>query len=218
MLLGGSWGSTISLCYTMVYPNSVSAVLIQGIFLCTEEQSNWYHQKGANFLFPDAWAKLVDGVPEDEQNDILGYYYKRIVESKSKDEQLKYARKWSAWEASTLKLEIDHELVKSVETADWALSLGIIEISYLKQNCFLKHPNQLFDAAKTIVDHKIPTTIINGRYDVICPLKSAWELYKRIPHADFSIVDKAGHLMTEEGVSSMVIHHTNKYRDTLFKK
>lgn len=205
MLFGGSWGSTLSLAYAEAYPERVLGMILRGIFLCREQDLRWFYQEGASRIFPDAWEEYLKPIPEDEQNDIVAAFYKRLTGG---DElaRMGAAKAWSLWEAHCATLRPNHTILDHFAEPHMATSLARIESHYFINNGFL-NPNQLIEEAHKIAD--IPGIIVHGRYDMICPLDNAFELNKVWPSSELHIIRDAGHSAMEPGIVDALVRATD---------
>ena len=190
ILFGGSWGSTLSLLYAQKHPSRVLAMVLRGIFMSRQQELQWFYQHGTRMLFPDAWEAFEAFIPEQERDDMISAYYRRLT---GDDEELRLeaARRWSVWETSSVTLIPDPAHRARSESADFALAFARIEAHYFMHGSFLEADNQIIRDAD-IVRH-IPTWIVQGRYDAICPPGNAWDLAKALPSADLRLIPVAGH-------------------------
>jgi proline iminopeptidase len=211
LVFGGSWGSTLGLAYAEAHPQRVTGLILRGIFLCRPAEIQWFYQAGAHHIFPDLWEHYLAPIPEDERHDLVGAYYRRLT-SDNREVQLAAAKAWSTWEAGTSKLLISQELLDRFEEPDFALAFARIECHYFTHDSFLE-PDQLLRDVPHIRD--LPGVIIQGRYDIVCPARSAWDLHRAWPEAQFHVVPDAGHSATEAGIASKLIEATNAFRDRL---
>jgi proline iminopeptidase len=209
VVFGGSWGSTLSLCYAIAHPKRVLGLILRGIFLCRKEEINWFYQKGAHHLYPDEWEKYISIIPEDDRDDLVRAYYKRLT-GDNYEEQLKSARAWSKWEGATSKLLQDPELISHFDEPHTAIAFAKIECHYFIHNIFLDSDNYILENAKNI--NHIPTKIVHGRYDVVCPVKNAWDLHKAMPDAELTIIPDAGHSISEPGITMELIKATEDFK------
>jgi proline iminopeptidase len=212
MVFGGSWGSTLSLAYAIEHPDRVRALILRGIFLARQEEIDWlYGPNGAARMFPAEYARFMSILSPEERITPVESYYKYLTDD---DElvQLKAAWEWDIWESSISQLIPYQRDWDNTSPEDWQASLAIarIESHYFVNQSFLPYENQLLDGAKTL--GHIPTTIVNGRYDVICPCKTAYELAEAMPHADFIIVPDTGHSSMEQGTSDVLTQVMDQYR------
>ena len=210
VVFGGSWGSTLSLSYAITHPERCKALVLRGIFMIRNKEIDWFYQEGASNIYPDAWEQYVKPIPEDERHDMVAAYYKRLT-SKDESVRLEAARAWSIWEASTSKLIQSDDYLHQFEDAKVAEAFARIECHYFTHGGFFKSENWLLENVDKI--RHIPTVIVQGRYDVVCPMVSAWELHRAFPEADFEIVQDAGHSMTEKGIAAKLVEYTDKFSD-----
>ena len=212
MVFGGSWGSTLALAYAISHPDRVRAMVLRGIFLARQEELDWlYGAKGAARMFPREYDRFMHLLsPEERQTPIESYY--KYLTCDDELTRLKAAWEWDIWESSISQLIPYQRDWDDTVPEDWEPSLAIarIEAHYFVNQSFLPYENYLLDGAKEL-DH-IPTTIVNGRYDVICPCKTAFELYDVMPHADMVIVPNTGHSSMEEGTSDILTQAMDRYR------
>jgi len=206
VLFGGSWGSTLSLVYAQTHPDKVLGMILRGIFLCRPEEIHWFYQQGTSKLFPDAWQEFCSPIPESERGDMVAAYYKRLT---SDDELIrtKAAKAWSIWEGRTSTLKPNVDVVNSFGNLHTAVSLARIECHYFINNSFLQ-PNQILNNVDKLKE--IPTTIVQGRYDVVCPMESAWALFQALPMAELDIIPDAGHSAMEPGIIDALVKATDK--------
>lgn len=204
ILFGGSWGSTLSLVYAETFPDRVMGLVLRGIFLCRRDEIRWFYQDGANRLFPDYWEEYLRPIPEAERADLLLAYYRRLT---GDDEvaRMAAAKAWARWEARTSTLLPRKEVVDHFSEPYNALSLARIECHYFVNDAFLETEQILRDADR-LVD--IPGYIVHGRYDVICPLQSAWQLRQMWPRSELKIIPDAGHSAAERGMVDALVRAT----------
>ncbi|WP_066376609.1 prolyl aminopeptidase [Anabaena sp. CA = ATCC 33047] len=210
VVFGGSWGSTLSLAYSQTYPERCLGLILRGIFLLRQKELRWFYQEGASYIFPDAWEEYLKPIPVDERDDLLTAYYQRLT---SPDLQIRQAaaRAWSIWEASTSKLFPDTQLMQTFGDDKFAEAFARIECHYFINKGFLNPENQFLLNVDRI--RHIPAVIVQGRYDVVCPMISAWELHRAWPEAEFILVPDAGHSMSEVGIRSALIEATDRFGD-----
>ena len=208
LVFGGSWGSTLALAYSQKYPNSVTEIILRGIFLLRNHELQWFYQYGASQIFPEAWEKFITVIDKNERHDLMSAYQK-IFSSNDEQKKLDAAIAWSQWEAETSNLVSNESLVDEFSDPKFALAFAQIENHYFINKGFFANESQLLD---DIVKVKhIPCTIIQGRYDIVCPAASAWEVHKRWPKSKLLIANTSGHSAFEEQISSLLIKSTNKY-------
>lgn len=206
VVFGGSWGVTLALAYAETHPQSVTALILRGVFLCRPEEIRWFYQEGGtSFIFPEYWENYVSQVPPEKRDRMVETYYE-LLTSEDEAVRLAAAKAWSGWEGSTIKLKPDPNLISFFESPHQALSMARIECHYFTNNCFFKKENQLLADAERI--RHIPTWIIHGRYDVICPAKNAWDLHKALPEAKLHMIPDAGHAFDEPGILNALIDAT----------
>lgn len=207
-LLGGSWGSTLSLSYAQTHPDRVSELILRGIFTLRRRELEWFYQEGCSWIYPDAFEAYLEPIPEEERGDMIAAYYKRLT-GEDKEAQLEAARAWSVWEGSTLSLLRNETREKHFASPDYALAFARIECHYFMNKGFFERDDQLIANAHLLKE--IPGVIVHGRYDVVTPLKSAWELSKAWPGAELRIVPDSGHAMTEPGIVHELVSATRQF-------
>jgi proline iminopeptidase len=208
-VFGGSWGSTLALAYAETRPERVRSLTLRGIFLCRPKEILWFYQEGANWIFPDVWEEYEKVIPEEERDDFVSAYHRRLT---SEDEAVRVeaARAWSVWEGSTSKLFFDPASIEKFDDPEFALAFARIECHYFMNNAFFPTDNYLIENVGKI--RHIPAVIVQGRYDVVCPILSAWELHKAWPEADLRIVPDAGHSVTEPGIIHELVSATDRFK------
>ena len=212
LIFGGSWGSTLALAYAETFPEAVTALVLRGIFLMRRSELEWFYQDGASHIFPDAWDHYLAPIPESERNDLIAAYHKRLIESDDEVVRMEACKAWSVWEGTTSKLFPDPDFIKTYEGDKFALSFARIENHY-----FSNWSKWVIPENKLLLDvHKIrhiPTVIVQGRYDLVCPMKSAYDLHKAWPEADFKLIKDAGHSAWENGTLTELLNATDKFRE-----
>jgi proline iminopeptidase len=208
LVFGGSWGSTLGLAYAQTHTDRVSEIILRGIFLLRKSEIDWFYQEGAGRLFPDAWDPYWNYIPESERHDMVSAYYKRLT-SKDPKVQLEAARIWSGWEGRTSKLFPDPTFIRGYEADDFATSFSRIECHYFIHRGFMKTDDQLLKGVEKV--RHLPGVIVQGRYDVVCPMRSAWDLHLAWPEADFVVVPDAGHSAFEPGIARALVAATEKF-------
>ena len=209
-VFGGSWGSTLALAYAQTHPKRVSELVLRGIFMLRRWELEWFYQDphGCGALYPDLWAQYAAVIPKNERGDMIGAYYKRLT-SHNPATRAKAARAWSIWEGSTAYLRHNANAVAEFEDPFYAAAFARIECHYFVNKGFFKRDDQLLQNVRRI--RKIPATIVHGRYDVICPVRNAWELSQVWPEATLRIVPDAGHSAFETGMVHELVAATNLY-------
>ena len=211
LVFGGSWGSTLALAYAQTHPERVSALVLRGIFLCRDDEIRWFYQEGASRLFPDYWADFVAPVAPGDRHDMLGAYH-RLLTGTDDIARMAAAKAWSTWEGRTATLLPNPSVVNHFGDPHVALSLARIECHYFVHQAFLR-PGQLLEDAARLAG--IPTVIVHGRYDVICPLENAWALHRALPGSELVIVPDAGHAASEPGICSALVETTDRFARAL---
>ena len=209
LVFGGSWGSTLSLAYSQTYPKSVSEMVLRGIFMLRKKELDWFYQEGASNIFPEAWEKFLEPIDIDQRNNLMAAYYK-IFKSDDEEKKLSAAIAWSRWEGSTSSLSYNPDMANSFSNPKFALAFALIENHYFVNKGFLEHENQLIETGIDIIRH-IPTTIVQGRYDIVCPMATAWELSKNWPEAKLIVAPSSGHTAFEKEITHELIKATNGY-------
>ncbi len=205
VVFGGSWGSTLALAYAQKHPEQTKALVLRGIFLLRPEEIRWFYQEGASWIYPDAWEHYVQAIPEAERGDFLQAYHRRLTSSDPKVRS-DAAKAWSIWEGSTSKLFPSTDMVARFGEDRFAEAF---ECHYFVNHGFFRSPNQLLEDVGRI--RHIPGVIVQGRYDVVCPLRSAWDLHRAWPEAELQIVADAGHAASEAGILSRLIEATDRF-------
>jgi len=208
-VFGGSWGSTLALAYSETHPRRCTEIVLRGIFLCRRKELLWFYQEGADAIFPDLWEHFVSVIPEAERGDMMAAYYRRLTSEDDKT-RLDAARAWSIWEGSTSKLFFDPESIEKFADAEFAQAFARIECHYFVNNAFFETENYLIENVGKI--RHLPGVIVQGRYDVVCPVMSAWELHRAWPEADLHITPDAGHSIMEPGNLSALVEATDRFR------
>jgi proline iminopeptidase len=207
-VFGGSWGSTLALAYAERHPDRVTELVLRGIFMLRRRELAWFYQDGASQLFPDAWEKYLEPIPREERGDLIGAYHRRLTSSDPSVRQAA-ARAWSIWEAATSFLYANLEHVSHAGEDDFSLAFSRIESHYFVNGGFFERESQLLDDVGKIRD--IPGVIVQGRYDVVCPMESAWDLHRAWPQADLRVVPDAGHSAFEPGIMHELLCATDRF-------
>ncbi len=204
MLFGGSWGSTLSLLYAEEFPENVSAMILRGVYLGREIDSNWLYKRGASLVYPDYWEDFCAHIPESERDDLIQAYYQRLT-GVNDLARMAAAKSWTIWEARMAALHTNHKILEECSEPHAALSMAKIETHYVINNCFIAE-NQILDNVDKIKN--IPGIIVHGRYDMICPLENAWSLHQAWPVSELHIVRDAGHSGIEAGNIDALVRAT----------
>lgn len=208
VVFGGSWGSTLALAYSQTHPAACKGLILRGIFLLRSKELSWFYQEGASYFFPDAWEDYLKPIPPAERHDLIAAYYGRLT---SEDPLIRQeaARAWSVWEASTSKLLPDVGLQQRFGESQFADAFARIECHYFINKGFFQQENQLLDGCDRI--RQLPTVIVQGRYDVVCPPMSAWDLHQALPQSELILIADAGHSMTEPGIRNALLQASDRF-------
>ena len=208
MVFGGSWGSTLSLAYAQTHPDRCKGLILRGIFMLRPSEIRWFYQEGANHIYPDAWQEYLKPIPLEERHDLLSAYHKRLT-SEDRQVRLEAARAWAVWEASTSKLIPSKASKLRFGQAEFAEAFARIECHYFVNKGFFKRENQLIENVDRI--SHLPGVIVQGRYDVVCPMISAWELHQVWQSAEFMVIEDAGHSVSEPGIKDALIEASDRF-------
>lgn len=199
IIYGGSWGSTLGLLFAEKYPNLVFSLVLRGIFLCRKLDISWFYQKGADEVYPDYWDEFVSDIPHNERSNILEAFYKRIHGS-NQEESLGLCTKWAEWEGRCSTLLPSKNVINNF--SDCSESLSKIETHYFYNHCFIEE-NQILKNIANIIDKKCH--IIHGRYDIVCPIKQAYDLHQVYSGSKLNIISDAGHSLLEPGITNKIL-------------
>jgi proline iminopeptidase len=209
VVFGGSWGSTLGIAYAETHPERVEALILRGIFLCRRKELLWYYQEGASFLFPEAFAAYVAPIPVEERGDLIATYHKRLT-GDDEEEKLKCARAWTIWEMTTSRLYVDPaNISRATEDDKFCIAFARIENHYFVNKAFVENDETLLQNVTKIAH--IPGVMVQGRYDVVCPAISAYELSLVWPKGELQIVPDAGHSMKEPGILSLLVEACDRF-------
>ncbi|MBF6127134.1 prolyl aminopeptidase [Nocardia brasiliensis] len=207
-VFGGSWGSTLALAYAQTHPERVTELVLRGIFLLRRKEIDWYYNGAAGYVYPDEWEKFLAPVPEAERGEDLVAVYHRLLHSPDEQVALAAAIAWSTWEGATSALLPQPDRVAETAEPRFALAFARIENHYFQHRGFLEEGQLLRDAGT--ISH-IPTVIVQGRHDIVCPAMSAWDLHKALPNSELHIVDDAGHAANEPGITHHLVEATDRF-------
>jgi proline iminopeptidase len=207
-VFGGSWGSTLALAYAEAHPARVSELVLRGIFLLRESELDWFYQQGASALFPDRWENYIAPIPEAERGDLMRAFHRRLT-GPDRAAAIAAARAWAVWEGSTSFLLTDDDNVRKWGEDEFALAVARIECHYFVNGGFLRSESQLLDDVGRI--RHIPAVIVQGRYDVVCPMTTAWDLHRVWPEAAFRVVPDSGHSAFETGMTDELVRATDRF-------
>ena len=206
-VFGGSWGSTLALAYAITHPHRVEALVLRGIFLLTQRELRWFYQEGASMLFPDAWQRFCAPIPEAERGDMMAAYHKRLTHTDRRI-QAEAAAAWSQWEGDTISIRGPEARPSKFNEIDFAIAFARIECHFFANGGFFKEDNWILNNIDKI--RGIPGWIVQGRFDVVTPMDSAWRLKTAWPEASFDIVWDAGHASTEPGIVDGLVRATDQ--------
>ncbi len=208
VIFGGSWGSTLALAYSETHPDRCLGLILRGIFMLRRKELLWFYQEGTSYIFPDAWQAYLEPIPPAERHDMISAYYRRLT-SEDAAVRSQAARAWSVWEASTSRLIPDPEIMVRFAREEFADAFARIECHYFVNSGFFDPEDQLLQQVDRI--RHLPAVIVQGRYDVVCPMISAWELHQAWPESELIIVPDAGHSMSEPGIRSTLIEASDRF-------
>jgi proline iminopeptidase len=210
-VFGGSWGSTLAIAYAQKHPERVTQMVLRGIFLLRRSELEWFYQnsEGAASLYPDAWEEFVKPIPEEERYDMIRAYYRRLTSSVARERNAA-ARAWSVWEGSTSFLRSSAAYIAKFKVSKYAAAFARIECHYFVNGGFLDSDDQLLRDVTKI--RHIPCVIVQGRHDVVCPMRSAWHLHRAWPEAKLVVVPDAGHSAFEPGIARALRAATDAFR------
>jgi proline iminopeptidase len=210
MVFGGSWGSTLALAYAQAHPDRVTELILRGIFLLRRSELEWFYQnpQGAGSLFPDLWERYVEPIPVEERHDLMSAYYRRLT-SDDPPTRAQAARAWSVWEGATSHLRANADYLTKFDDPEYAAAFARIEAHYFVNRGFMRADDQLLRDADRI--RNIPGVIVQGRYDIVCPMRSAWDLHRAWPEAQLHIIPDAGHSAFEAGITRELVSATDRF-------
>lgn len=207
LVCGGSWGSALALAYAQKHPDSVSELVLRGIFTLRKSELDWFYEGGAANVYPDLWEGYVEPVPEDQRGRLIEAY-SRLLNDPDPAVHVPAAKAWSRWESSTITLLQDADLIDHFTEDAFAVAFARIE------NHFFMNQGWFYDGQLIAEAHKlknIPAVIIQGRYDMCTPAVTAWDLHRAWPEADFQMIPDAGHSFQEPGIFAALIEATDRF-------
>ena len=210
LVFGGSWGSTLSLAYAQTYPNSVSELILRGIFMLRKKELDWFYQDGASRIFPEAWEGFLKPIDQKDHHNLMNAYHE-IFMSDDEEKKMKAAVAWSKWEGSVSTLSHKPDMVNSYTESKFALAFALIENHYFINKGFLENENQLISIESIDKIRHIPAKIIQGRYDIVCPMETAWELAKNWKEAELIVAPSSGHSAFEKEITHELIRATQEF-------
>lgn len=206
-VFGGSWGATLALIYAIRHPDRISHLILRGVFLMTQAELNWFYGGGAGAFWPDVWTRFTSAIPEDEHDDFIGAYARRLFSGNLQSET-RFARAWASWENTLASIANDGPGGDS--PAEYARAFARLENHYFQNLGFLEEDGWIESNLDQISD--VPATIVQGRYDMICPPAAAYRLASNWPNATFKIVPRAGHALSEPGITAELIRTMDRLR------
>jgi proline iminopeptidase len=211
LVFGGSWGSTLALAYGETHPDRVSELIVRGIFTVRRQEVLWYYQEGASWIFPDYWEEFLKPIPHAERHDLISAYRRRLVgpDRRARDEA---AYAWSSWEGKTITLRPSEAMTVQHDDLHFARAFARIENHYFVHGGFFAEGQLIQNASRL---HHIPGIIVQGRYDMATPAKTAWDLHKAWPQAEYCLIDDAGHAYNEPGILKALLEATNAFRSSV---
>lgn len=204
IIYGGSWGATLALLFSEKHPELVHSLVLRGIFLCRKNDIRWFYQNGAHEIFPDKWNNFICDIPTEEHDNLLKAYHKRIHSADIKTSE-KFCMKWAEWEGQCSSLMPSPQIVK--QFSQCSVSLAKIETHFFINDCFIDE-NQIINKIKSI--ENIKCYMVHGRYDIVCPLKQAYDLNSVHPKSQLSIINDAGHSLLENGITRKILEIFSK--------
>ena len=207
LVFGGSWGATLSLLYAETHPERVRALVLRGVFLMTPPELDWFYGGGAARFFPDTWSEFAALIPEDERDDMIAAYSKRLF-SGDAEEELRFARAWAGWENALASIETTGRTGQS--PTEYARAFARLENHYFTNLGFLGSENYILEHVERL--HGIPGVIVQGRNDMICPPQAAWNLHRAWPGSDLRLIPKSGHALSEPGLSAELVRAVKEFQ------
>ena len=207
IIFGGSWGATLALVYAQAHPDRALHLVLRGVFLMTRRELDWFYGGGAGAFWPDQWQRFAGAIPGDERHDLIAAYHRRLF-SGDPAEELRFARVWAVWESALASVEQDGPVAEP--PGDYARAFSRLENHYFINEGFLDEDGQILRDRHLIRD--IPATIVQGRYDMICPPVAAWTLAQGWRRADLRMVPVAGHALSEPGISAELLRIMDELR------
>ncbi|MBY6120541.1 prolyl aminopeptidase [Mameliella alba] len=200
VVFGGSWGATLALIYAISHPEAVSQLVLRGVFLMTRTELDWFYGGGAGQFWPEPWARFADMIPEDERDDLIGAYHKRLFSGDLRTET-RFAQAWSSWENALASVYSNG--MGGEAPGEYARAFARLENHYFINAGFLDEDGWILNNIGRLAD--VPGVIVQGRYDMICPPRRAWDLAQAWPGADLRMIRNAGHALSEPGISAELV-------------
>lgn len=200
IMFGGSWGATLALVYAQTHPERARQLILRGVFLMTQSELDWFYGGGAGRFWPETWSRFVKLIPDDERDDLIGAYHRRLF-SGDLSQEIRYGRAWSAWENALASIHSNGHAGEG--PGEYARAFARLENHYFVNGGFLEFDGQIL-ANMGRIGH-IPGVIVQGRYDMICPPTSAWRLNELWPAGELKMIRNAGHALSEPGISAELV-------------
>ncbi len=205
MVFGGSWGATLALIYAQTHPDAVLHLILRGVFLATQDELDWFYGGGAGKFWPDIWQRFLAPIPEEEHGDLIRAYNRRLF-SGDLIVETRCARAWAAWENALASFHSGGTTGES--PGEYARAFARLENHYFINGAFLEQDGQILRDMHKIAH--IPGTIVQGRFDMICPPQAAWNLRRKWPDAQLKMVHAAGHALSEPGISAELVREMDR--------
>lgn len=199
-VFGGSWGATLALVYAQAHPDRVAFLALRGVFLMTRAELDWFYGGGAGKFWPELWQQFQAMIPPEEREDLIAAYHRRLFTGDLL-QQTRFARAWAAWENALASITSQGR--GGDGPSDYARAFARLENHYFYNRGFLERDGQILQDAEKIAH--IPATIVQGRYDMICPPDAAWRLAQKLPRAELRLIGHAGHALSEPGISAELV-------------
>lgn len=210
-VFGGSWGAALGLLYAQAHPRRVSELILRGVFLMTERELGWFYGGGAAAFFPELWEEFVKPIPPAERDDMIAAYHRRLM-SGDIARQTEFARCWARWEGATATLRSDPRGRPGFGDASYARAFARIECHYFYNRGFLRPEDQILAGMERL--RGVPGVIVQGRYDMVCPPQSAFDLHRAWPGSELRMVSDAGHALSEPGITAELLEATDALRES----
>ncbi len=211
VVMGGSWGATLALIYAESCPQRVMGLILRGVFLGRKQDIHWLYQEGTRRVYPDYWQEFVQIIPQNERADIVSAFYKRLT-GQNELAKMGAAKAWAVWEARVATLEPNQALVSQFSNPHLAVAMAKISSHYFTNHCFIEE-NQIIQNAHQLKG--IPGIIIQGRYDMLCPLENAWSLQAVWQESEIHTIRDAGHSASEPGIIDGLVRATKSMAQTI---
>lgn len=209
LVFGGSWGSTLALLYAIHHPDQVVGLVLRGVYLGSYAENQWLFQHGASLFFPEKWQSYLNLIPSAEQGNLIEAYYRRLTDP-NEAVHLAAAQAWGGWESALTHLIPVQPTNSTADDPASNLAIARIECHYMNNRMFFPRDDYILSQSSAIAH--IPCRIVHGRYDLICPIASAWNLFQVLPHADLRIIPDAGHAGREPGIASELVQATDDFK------